>query len=161
MGYSHYWRKDVAIPRRQFHAIVSDFKKILPTLRSRGVRLRLDFDNSSPIELDDERVQFNGVGENGHETFIFERVYVTHDPYERNRRGKKSGFVKTAQKPYDLAVTSFLIIAKHHLGSSIIVSGDGTDPDWAEAKELVQSKLHYGEKCHINPKRVLLCPGCR
>lgn len=53
---------------------------------------------------------------------------------------------KTAFRPYDLAVTAFLIIAKHHLGEDIIVNSDGEDEHWIDAKRLCQAFLGYGEQ---------------
>ena len=39
--------------------------------------------------------------------------------------GMAGGFCKTAFRPYDLAVTAFLMIVKHHLGSEVQVQTDG------------------------------------
>lgn len=51
---------------------------------------------------------------------------------------------KTAYRPYDLAVTALLIIAKHHMGNDIIVSSDGEDENWLEGKQVCQAFLDYG-----------------
>ncbi len=58
--------------------------------------------------------------------------------------GKYFEFCKTAFKPYDWAVTAFLVIAKHHLGDKIIVSSDGEMEHWHEAMQLCQLELGYG-----------------
>lgn len=52
---------------------------------------------------------------------------------------------KTAYRPYDLAVTAFLTIAKHHLGTDIIVSSDGELCHWIEGIELCRIYLGYEE----------------
>ena len=51
---------------------------------------------------------------------------------------------KTAYRPYDVAVTAFLIIAKHHLGKRLHVSSDGGDQHWQDAKVLCYAHLGYG-----------------
>jgi hypothetical protein len=51
---------------------------------------------------------------------------------------------KTAFRPYDVAVTAFLIIAKHHLGEQLYVSSDGEDQHWQDGKMLCYVHLGYG-----------------
>lgn len=51
---------------------------------------------------------------------------------------------KTAFRPYDLAVTAFLIIAKHHLKDDLKVRSDGEDENWVEAKQVCEAFLGYG-----------------
>jgi hypothetical protein len=58
--------------------------------------------------------------------------------------GKYFGFCKTAFKPYDWAVTAFLIIAKHYLGDRILVHSDGTSANWHDARLICQIELGYG-----------------
>jgi len=67
-----------------------------------------------------DAVIFYGDGEKdlSHETFYFSRI-----------DGNGFYFCKTAEKPYDLAVTSFLIIAKHYLKDSLSFDSDGLDED--------------------------------
>jgi hypothetical protein len=50
---------------------------------------------------------------------------------------------KTAYKPYDVAVTAFLILAKHHLGDAIKVSTDGEPKDWEDGRMLCEAVLGY------------------
>ena len=57
---------------------------------------------------------------------------------------------KTAFRPYDLVVISFLIIAKHHLGDKFIVRSDGEDGHWFDGKFICQSELGYGLNYEIN-----------
>ncbi len=57
--------------------------------------------------------------------------------------GLQVGFCKTAFRPYDLAVTVFLLIAKHHLGRDFRVETDGEARQWEDAKMLCQAELAY------------------
>ncbi len=66
------------------------------------------------------------------------------------------GFCKTAFRPYDLAVTAFLVIARHHLGARFKVQTDGEGCHWADAFVLCQVVLGYGagyscQDGHISP----------
>ena len=99
-------------------------------------------------------------GDCSYETFYFPRVLPeSYRPLEpifgydmfgrpiyRDKRfvGKYFGSCKTAFRPYDLAVTAFLVIAKHHLGDSLIVTSDGTIAHWMDAMRLCNNVLGYG-----------------
>lgn len=65
-------------------------------------------------------------------------------------------FCKTAFRPYDLAVISFLIIAKHYLKNNIEVSSDGEDCHWFDGKMLCQMILGYGLEYIINEESKLI-----
>ena len=130
MGYTHYWIRENEIEQPIFDTIVEDFKKTLPRLPKLGD----GFGENEPV-FTMEIVIFNGYGgKESYETFGF------------NRNISGSDFCKTAQRPYDLAVTTFLIIAKHHLGDAITVSSDGDNDKWNEAKTLCQEILGYGQQ---------------
>jgi len=102
-------------------------------------------------------------GDCSHETFYFPRVLPNTFPYdkplgeiayydmerrpvyhEKSKIGRYFDFCKTAYKPYDWAVTAFLVIAKHYLGRRIIVCSDGTSANWNDARLLCQLELGYG-----------------
>lgn len=94
-------------------------------------------------------------GDCSYESFIFPRV-IDRDKYDPPKGdGLYFCFCKTAFRPYDLAVTSFLLIAKHHLGSSITITTDGEDAHWFDAKLLCQLSLNYGLEYIINDRRSL------
>ena len=95
-------------------------------------------------------------GSCSYETFYFPRIEEDFRPVEfcnwwpkeeKARMKKKLGLgfacTKTAFRPYDLAVCVFLIIAKHHLGTKIIVSSDGEMPQWKDALQMVKNALNY------------------
>ena len=69
----------------------------------------------------------------------------TRDKNPANEVGKYFQFTKTAYKPYDLAVTMCLVIAKHYLGEQISISSDGTMKNWHEAMQLCHHFLGYGK----------------
>jgi len=83
-------------------------------------------------------------GDCSHETCYFPRVIEVQE-WQESQGGLYFECCKTAYKPYDLAVISFLIIAKHHLNGKLVISSDGTDGHWLDGKQLCQSVLGYGE----------------
>jgi hypothetical protein len=96
-------------------------------------------------------------GDCSHETAYMPRVF---EPSEWNKpdKGLYFAFCKTAFKPYDLAVTAFLIVCKHHLGKKINISSDGEDKDWFDAKMLCDKLLGYGLGYGIDDKEGDLKP---
>ena len=149
MGYTHYWYRTPKIVELSMNKIVADFGTILPEFKS----LLGDWHGEpKDIDLTGNIIGFNGLGEASHETFHFPLIqdvpdYQAKDP---NLKGKVFVFCKTACKPYDIAVTSALIIIKHHLGDSIKVSSDGEREDWGDAIALCQAKLSYGRSFFFN-----------
>lgn len=83
-------------------------------------------------------------GDCSNETFAFPRTYVPKEWEKPDENGLYFDCCKTRFKPYDVAVTAFLIVAKHHLGSQIIVKSDGGPEGWMDAKRLCQQYLGYG-----------------
>ena len=86
-------------------------------------------------------------GNCSHETFSL--VQQMNDiPEHRQEEAKQNKRIfdctKTAYKPYDLAVTACLIIAKHYLGNEIIISSDGELPQWKDAIGITEHFLNYG-----------------
>lgn len=82
-------------------------------------------------------------GRCSYETFSFPRALdPNRDPDEN---GLYIEFVKTAFRPYDIAVTAALIIAKRHLKDRFIVLSDGGECQWIDARRICQSILGYGD----------------
>ena len=48
----------------------------------------------------------------------YESVWFERCQESESADGRVGGFCKTAFRPYDLAVTAFLVIARHHLGDA-------------------------------------------
>lgn len=83
-------------------------------------------------------------GDCSYESFIFDRVYQS-DVWEEPHPEGWFDFCKTAFRPYDLAVTAFLVIAKHYLGDQLTVASDGKKPHWRDAVILCRMVLGYGD----------------
>ena len=152
MGYTHYWRRPATIPRESMRAIVDDFGLLILPLDAAGVKLCGGFEEAAP-RIAPDGVSFSGPPTGANETFHFPRVMETR-PWRNPEDGLHSAFCKTAWQPYDLAVTAFLLIAKHHL-PQIQVSTDGKDEQWSRARQLCHDVLGYGREYHINSERQL------
>jgi len=109
---------------------------------------------------------------NGHcsfETFALTRkidLQAGHDPDQNGLYGE---WVKTGFRPYDVAVTAALLIAKRHLDDHFVVQTNGAGAQWSDGKRLCQTVLGYGDwfgiveemveeywPGHNGPRRVLL-----
>jgi hypothetical protein len=83
-----------------------------------------------PLEdviIDERRVRFNGVGEDGHETFNFSLDKTCFN------------FCKTNAKPYDVVVSGCLYIAKLLFSDSIKINQDCDPSDDEENIQIVRS----------------------
>jgi hypothetical protein len=94
-------------------------------------------------------------GDCSYETFKFP-LKMELNSWDEPKNNLYFDFCKTAFRPYDLAVISFLIIAKHHLKDNIIVSSDGEDGHWFDGKMLCQMILGYGLDYVINEESTLI-----
>lgn len=98
-------------------------------------------------------------GDCSYESVLFERLITDGEPQEKIRYYKEHGepvyneprkvgkyfnCCKTAFRPYDWAVTAFLIVVKHYLGDTILVHSDGDLPNWQDGMILCQLELGYG-----------------
>jgi hypothetical protein len=120
MGYTHYWNFIEEPSKEKFVEFVEGVKQIVATAQEAGIDI-------TDEEYGDDKIVFNGVGADAHETF-----FVSADGVDFN-------FCKTAQKPYDIAVTASLIHAKKVFGDNIKISSDGDWSDWEGGQLLYES----------------------
>jgi len=116
MGFTRYWEFS-SLDEEKF----KDFSSIC--------QLLVDSMNI-PIEdviINERQVRFNGVDEDGHETFNF------------NLDKSVFNFCKTNAKPYDEVVCGCLYVAKLIFGDSIRVNQDCNPSDDEENINLVKS----------------------
>ena len=144
MGYTHYWRREKELNKDKFKAASADCKKIADWLKA---PIQFEWNNPEPPVFDDTIIRFNGIEDDGHETFLVTQDYK--HPFLKSNQPDEDGryftFCKTARKPYDTAVTACLIILKHHFGDDIKVSSDGRNSEWREGVNAVKTCLGYGE----------------
>lgn len=139
MGYTHYWYRTEKLDKEKFNKAAADCKKVTAWLK---IPIQYECDNPESPVFNNDLIRFNGVEDDGHETFYIDQIF---DGYRQERNGKLFHFCKTARKPYDTAVTACLIVLKHHFGDDIKISSDGNPENWQDALNAVQTCLEYGE----------------
>lgn len=113
MGYTHYWNHTPRCEDAEWTVVCTIVRNILDITH---VPLQYEYDTPKPPVVDGMGIRFNGVGDDGHETFFFDR--------------EDSGFnfCKTAMKPYDEVVVAVLIaLARNYPGFSWTSDGDYAD----------------------------------
>lgn len=90
-----------------------------------------------PPLVHEAQIRFNGVGEEGHETFVVFNIQEDH-----------SNFCKTERKPYDLPVCKVLAVLNHFCPNFEITSDgnivpvkDGYPDSWPEAHQWCAENL--------------------
>lgn len=143
MGYTHYFGFDAYTKEDK-----QGWKKALPLIKAVTGKykdiIQLDSDTKEAPVVDSKAVRFNGIDEDGHETFL-----ILAEQCDK--------FCKTARKPYDLPVCEVLLILKalcpnFSLGSDgfsgyLKEQQDGVkvDGNWDQAMENVKE---YGLAFH-------------
>ena len=146
MGYTHYWKQKRNLTIAQWIEVSADLHTILNHVQHEaGIALAsgMSEGGTSP-QFSDDRILFNGLGDDGHETFGISRK-IDKDDWP---------FCKTARKPYDLAVTACLCYlstvtrrADPATGEPIIgseafnVTSDGDGSDFLNGLALARAAL--------------------
>lgn len=94
-----------------------------------------------------EHYQCNGSGGCVHESFVMTPT-TTRPDYQKGRE-LAFDFCKTARKHYDLLVTGVLLAFKRHFGDAVVVTSDGNDSEWEDARLFCSLTLGYGLDYHI------------
>lgn len=144
MGYTHYFTQVVANDDddRRYAEFAAEAKEIITFAVQRGVKLAdaMGKDLNGWV-VDENRVMFNGYGEEAHETFRFERM--TNLGFD---------FCKTAEKPYDTVVVACLIALKNAYGESVEISSDGNwQDDWQRGANLYQMSVQRSAWSPLEP----------
>lgn len=133
MGYTHYF--EVKFSDNGWEKFRKDVRKLFKSLPE-TVKIQREYDNDSRPLNGKDKIVFNGVGDDGHETFWLDK-------------NGEWAFCKTAQKPYDLAVCCVLMLASWN-GISGKISSDGineahgqwpdnVDQEWKDAWKHLQT----------------------
>jgi hypothetical protein len=133
MGYTHYWENYAHDIPPQALAIIRQI--VFQAYRDGIIQYESDM-KKEPV-VTNKLIRFNGIGENGHETFSFD----VEDGY-RTSEGKPFDCCKTAQRPYDDIVMKVLIVLKHYLKDQVHVSSDGSfGEEWHDARREMESRF--------------------
>ncbi len=94
-------------------------------------------------------------GRCSYETFSFPRSLDTKLHGDPDENGLYIEYVKTGFRPYDIAVTAALMIAKRHLRAGLLISSNGGDHQWADARRFCQRVLGYGDWFGIVEEKIV------
>ena len=133
MGYTSYWNQKIW-DKKDADGYLAALPILQKILKKHEAILRYESDETNAAVCNEDGIRCNGIGDAGHETFLFE-------PKECD-----FSFCKTEQKPYDLPVCEMLLVLKAHIPhfelSSDGFSGYAKDPKidgfWGTAIENVK-----------------------
>jgi hypothetical protein len=145
MGWTHHWERPLILPPEQFAQFSEDCRSLL---HSKDVAVAGPEGTGDPIIGTDE-VAFNGRSPLSCEPFEFRRV-----EHSRHRHDRSYFCCKTQHLPYDRFVQAVLIIAKHYFQHTVLVTSDGNDSAWDDARQLVTTTLGYGSAFVLDDAKV-------
>jgi hypothetical protein len=132
VGYTHYWRvatdtdpaKLVETGREMAKVIEASTLPLADGFGEPGTAPRIDLETGT--------VWFNGVDEDGYETFGWP---PSLDHPSSDDPSSTFSFCKTAWQPYDHVVVACLLAAQRVLGEKIKISSDGGVDDFLDQTE--------------------------
>ena len=129
MGYTHYWGRETSeTTQEQYASAIKDIRAVVSEFSSILADSAGDAGTSPELEIG---VVFNGIENNGHETFYLPENIEQMESFE---------FCKTAYKPYDIVVVACLTILHNHC-PRLKISSDGEGSDLEEGLKLAQNTL--------------------
>ena len=127
MGYTHYWKIKSELDFNK-EGFCSAVQALIEDGFQKGIIQYESGTNEYP-EFDETSLRFNGVGGDGHETFLV------------NTRVTSFDFCKTARKPYDAYVVAALMLLEKYFPESFEWSSDGDSEDHVAGEALLQESL--------------------
>lgn len=138
MGYTHYWHRRDSIRQPLWDEAIGDVRRIFAASE---VPIAHEHDEPALLPTADEQdIQFNGVLDDGHETFWFPRE--VKDAGAKGPDGRSFEFCKTERKPYDFIVRTVLCVLLDRFGDQLEVTSDGSEAEtWAVPSEWASKVL--------------------
>lgn len=135
MGFTHYFTQGKPASNEQWQNFKKDAEVVIEHAKN-NLNIVLMSNDSNGVILNDDRVNLNGD----------ERYDLDHETFYLQKHSQGSNFCKTARKPYDLVVTSLLLLAHEHMPDSYNIRSDGKFNDWQDAMELNAKLFGYAFK---------------
>lgn len=157
MGYTHYWNTKDSADLENWNLACAEVRRLIAAAK---VKVAYECDRpADPPEVDGEGIRFNGVEEDGHETFEVRRDPAGNRwPWQKPEDGRYFDFCKTARKPYDVLVTASLLVLKAHLGDWLLLSSDGRWENWEAGAKLCTAVLGYAPEDFVAARRNIAGP---
>lgn len=144
MGYTHYFYQQRDVTAKEWVALCEQVQALIKSV-SNEIPVRFEYESVEPPLINDDLIRFNGVEDDGHETFVLSRFkqpkkdYVSQEDYDKDG---SFAFCKTARKPYDTVVTATLLAAMRVAKGAWRVGSDGDADEWFEGFELACDVLN-------------------
>lgn len=143
MGYTHYWYRKRDFTTKEWSAIREDVSSIIKLYCH---HIQEESDIARPPIVSAVAVRFNGIGVEGHETFLVTRLMPERMEWERDQ-DEVFTFCKTAHKPYDMAVMLCLLVMARHSDSIRIESDGNWSAEWAPARDMFKKLFEVEAQC--------------
>lgn len=129
MGYTHYIQQKKDCPQEQWDSICAMAKELYTVgLLTTPLPIQLESDDAAPPEFNNQHIHFNGIGDEGHETFYVQKHHLN-----------QFNFCKTNGKPYDTFVVAVLCLM-HRIAPDVWdITSDGLEDDWQEGLKLART----------------------
>jgi hypothetical protein len=130
MGYTRYWYRPKELNKLDFAKLRDTIETIINNVTD--IDIVDSFGEGFDAELTNEHISFNGLGDEGHESFHLPRIlgdskyYTECTDAQHLSRGLYFQFCKTQRKPYDDVVAAALLALKE-IFPECEVSSDGID----------------------------------
>jgi hypothetical protein len=145
IGYTHYFPQQRNFTTKEWIQLRDVVRSLIATTKV-PLAYEADEPKRKPL-IDNDMIRFNGVGEDGHETFV---IYRFND--------NSYNLCKTAQKPYDVIVTAILTLANTLAPGALKISSDGRPEDWAAGVKLAGSVRNGEMMIPIGRDGKMACP---
>lgn len=136
MGLTHYWEREIELPKAEFNQSIEDIKKLLKII---DIPLADAYGQGVPL-VNSEEISFNGITGQNCEPFSVKRFQMS-----RRVSTLTFGYCKTEHMPYDFVVKCVLIVLSHYLNDGIKVSSDQDDKEWKDARDFCEKCFGYGK----------------
>ena len=133
MGYTHFFTQLRPVTNEEWTALTTDVGRILTRVQGDGTPLAYEYNEPHlPPSITPNLIRFNGVEDDGLETFYLARESEMN---VRGQPGYRFQFCKTGQKPYDSAVCAVLLAMHRNAPGAWDISSDGEidDEGWQQA----------------------------
>jgi len=140
MGYTHYAYQKKELDQKQWAGFITDVKKVL---KAGEGYIQYESEVKKAPVANKDKVRFNGIGEEGHETFLMTRISKLEEWQSKRDDGMVFNFCKTAQKAYDVYVVACLVLAKSHFGDDVVFSSDGDIEELQDGVKMVNELCGY------------------
>lgn len=137
-SYDHYFTWNQKPNEADLKQCVAEMNALINARKDMLVSPDLEGSVPGSLKLESLKVDFNGVGNDAHEPFVFPGT-------------NGFNFCTTDGKPYDEVVTACLIVARDHFSPKVLsINSDGSWDDWEKGAKLYTSVFHRPAKSPIN-----------